>query len=121
MSAMSTQSSYEVVKGLPVKIRTLTEEVRRVLRIADATDKSVRRDLSAYDVFLTNSAVKVTRATDSLLEKPKVVAYLKGDPCDEEDLETRVSKLRKQLLALEAQLHLCNGVGDDLAGAADPQ
>jgi len=68
----------EQLRVIPVTVEYVFVPIQAILRreIEISKDPSVKKDLSAFLVFLDGVVAKLARATSSMLEKPKVVEAL---------------------------------------------
>lgn len=92
----------ETVKEYPDRVGAAVDRASAAVDPTGAPE-DVAKDLAAFQAYLAGVHRKARNATASLLEKPRVVAYLSGTqlPVKEEDLRKRLLSLELKLAAVE--------------------
>jgi hypothetical protein len=112
------QSTYELVQAMPLRARTILDNVSEALHPRDSKWPSVVKDLEAFQDFLAVMNSKLLRATTALLSKPRVEAYLKGEEV-EPDAEEAAKQVEFQKLLARARECLALAAIVDEAEAED--
>lgn len=103
---MSKTSAYDMVALLPETQEAISKIVRSAVLPDASRQSTVRKDLDAYLDFLVKHDQKLHRATDSLLSKPLVVAFLKGEEDEGVEYGTEDQLALKKIEVLQEQLRL---------------
>lgn len=112
------QSTYELVQATPSQVQTLLDKVSEALHPRDSKWPSVVKDLEAFQDFLAVMNSKLLRATNALLSKPRVAAYLKGEEV-EPDAEEEAKQAEFKMLLARARECLALAAIVDEAEARD--
>jgi len=107
-----SQTTYERLESLPKAVDLVVVSVARTINPDGSVYPTVRKDLEAYLQFLSGHLGKLSRATNALLIKPAVAAYLKGEEVaveavveeEEGELADRLKAARRTLVELEERL-----------------
>nr|QYF49983.1 MAG: protein B [Hubei sediment noda-like virus 7] len=97
-------SKYELVKDLPDLVGQVLMKVVTAIRPEECPDPKVRKDLIGYQECLLGMREKAQKSTQSLLQKPRVVIFLKGEPLPEPNPTAELEQLTRELERIKKEM-----------------